>query len=70
MRSTPLGSLGTVIDYVDEYWKKHMINRGCYSSEILKERMYEVRIDATEGTTAFRSEELEVISNDEVAKKK
>ena len=65
-QSPPLGSEGVVNRYVEQSWKMHMIDVGCYPSEILFETMYVVIFDIHTGrkyplTFAIRGQEIEAI---------
>jgi len=57
-----IGQCGKVLSYVDNAWKEHMLESGCYPKRMFKEIMYVVRLDDNNDIdTAFEREELEVI---------
>jgi hypothetical protein len=65
-QNPPLDSEGVIERYVEKSWKIHMIDVGCYPSEILTETMYVVTFDIHTGrkyplTFAIRGQEIEAI---------
>lgn len=55
-----VGRIGTVVEYVDDTWKKIMITDGYYPDSISREMMYVLTFKSG-GRYAYRSSELEVV---------